>query len=101
MQTLSTLDRLNGLHTEIMTVAFLSKRTSQWWYNTLPTPEKRLMSSFQHQWREFNLTAIAHARKVPLTVLAIQQRAITHKMAIRTAFSALQNAYTPASRQAT
>jgi hypothetical protein len=56
---------MNELHEKIIFVAFLNKRVMSKWYNKLPTAEKRLMGSFQTQWKAFNLAQIKLAREVP------------------------------------
>ncbi|RAQ53733.1 cytochrome P450 monooxygenase [Aspergillus flavus] len=61
------LSTMNELHEKIIFVAFLNKRVMSKWYNKLPTAEKRLMDSFQTQWKAFNLAQIKLAREKKLS----------------------------------
>ncbi|EIT83392.1 hypothetical protein AO1008_00431 [Aspergillus oryzae 100-8] len=68
---------MNELHEKIIFVAFLNKRVMSKWYNKLPTAEKRLMDSFQTQWKAFNLAQIKLAREVPSSQCYIQEYLIS------------------------
>lgn len=66
MQRFGKLLELSKLHTQVLITGIIKQKTTSWWYNQLPTREKRLMNSFQSQWKLFNDQVIKDAREVIL-----------------------------------
>ncbi|KAF2686196.1 cytochrome P450 CYP5293A1 [Lentithecium fluviatile CBS 122367] len=54
---------LSKVHTQVLITGIIKQKTTSWWYNQLPTQEKRLMSSFQSQWRAFNEQVVKDSRE--------------------------------------
>lgn len=55
---------LNELHESVLQSLLVSKWPDSKLYNLLPTAQKRNMSSYLSQWKEFNRTIIDHVRGV-------------------------------------
>jgi hypothetical protein len=89
LERFGKLLELSKLHTQVLITGIIKQKTTSWWYNQLPTQEKRLMASFQSQWKLFNEQVIEDAREV--TISQRPSRILLTKISV--AYLAPQNAY--------